>query len=108
MRKALLDEQLPRAYETALAAVNAVSVHTLGWAGTKNGELLRRAAVDGFTVFVTMDRHLRSQQNLGALPLGVVLIRAPSTRLTHLLPLAPAVAAAIAAVAPGEFREVAA
>lgn len=107
MRKALLDEQLPRDLETALASVNAVSVHTLGWAGTKNGELLRRAVAAGFASFVTMDRNLQHQQNLTALALGVVLIRVPSTRLSHLLPLVPAIAAAAAAVAPGEFREVA-
>ena len=35
-----------------------------GWAGVRNGELLRRAATE-FDVFVTVDQNLQHQQNLG-------------------------------------------
>jgi len=32
-------------------------------------------------VLVTMDRNLEFQQNLSALPFGVILVRAPSNRM---------------------------
>jgi hypothetical protein len=35
----------------------------MGWAGIKNGELLRRASTE-FNAFVTIDQNLRFQQNL--------------------------------------------
>jgi len=34
-----------------------------------------------YDVLVTMDRNLEFQQNLSALPFGVILVRAPSNRM---------------------------
>jgi predicted nuclease of predicted toxin-antitoxin system len=104
--RTLLDEQLPVELKAALTEVGAASVHDLGWSGVKNGELLRRAAEAGFTVFLTMDRSLPFQQNLRQRPFGVLVLRAPTSRLADLLPLVPAVQAAIATLQPGEIREV--
>jgi len=42
-----------------------------------NGQLLRRAAAD-FDVFITIDRHIESQQNLAAHDIAVVLLRVRS------------------------------
>ena len=61
-------------------------MQTLGWAGTKNGALLRRAKDAGFEVLVTVDRNLEYQQNIGASGLALVVLRARSTRVTDLLP----------------------
>ena len=58
MRRALLDEQLPRALARELGA-GVECVQDRGWAGLTNGELLRAAAGAGFEVFITMDRNLR-------------------------------------------------
>jgi hypothetical protein len=58
----------------------------MGWATTKNGELLTLAAED-FDVFVTVDRHLASQQNLAAIPISVIVLRARRSRLADLKPL---------------------
>jgi len=104
--RTLLDEQLPVELKAALTEVGAASVHDLGWSGVKNGELLRRAAEAGFTVFLTMDRSLPFQQNLRQRRFGVLVLRAPTSRLADLLPLVPAVQAAIATLQPGEIREV--
>jgi hypothetical protein len=77
----------------------------LGWSGITNGELLRRAA-GHFDAFVTMDRKLSSEQNVGTLPFGVVLVRAPSNRLRDLAPLIPHIQAVLAAVRPGQLLQV--
>jgi predicted nuclease of predicted toxin-antitoxin system len=106
MARTLLDEQLPIELKAALTNVGAASVHELGWSGIKNGELLRRTAEAGFTVFLTMDRSLPFQQNLRQRPFGVLVLRAPTSRLSDPLPLVPGVLAAIATLQPGEVREI--
>lgn len=62
-----------------------------GWAGTKNGELLRRVAAVGFVALITADRGIEYQQRLDALPLAVIVLIAPRNRITELPPLVPEV-----------------
>jgi Domain of unknown function (DUF5615) len=56
--RVLLDEQLPRHLARELCGHDVSTVQQKGWAGLKNGELLRMAADAGFEVFVTADRNL--------------------------------------------------
>jgi hypothetical protein len=71
----------------------------LGWAGTKNGDLLNRAG--GVTdIFVTMDGKLEHQHDISVLPFGVVVVDAPSNRMSDLMPLVPEMLAALEAVRP--------
>jgi predicted nuclease of predicted toxin-antitoxin system len=53
--RVLLDESLPRRLKQELPEHNVTAVPEAGWAGTKNGDLLRLAEPDS-EVFVTMDR----------------------------------------------------
>ncbi len=59
-----------------------------------------------YDALVTMDRRLEFQQNVSALPLGVVVVRAPSNRMLHLRPLVPAILDAIAATSQGQLQRV--
>lgn len=72
-----------------------------GWSAFKNGELLRRASVT-FEVLVTIDQRMRYQQNVARLPIAVVVIEVPDTRLIHLRPLVPRLREAIESIPPGE------
>ena len=72
----------------------------MGWTAITNGELLALASKH-FDVFVTVDRNLSFQQNLGAFGIGVVVLQARSNRLADLTPLMPRVIAAIEGVHPG-------
>jgi hypothetical protein len=49
--RVLLDEQLPRHLSRDLRGHDVRTVQQQGWAGLKNGELLRRAAVEGSKYF---------------------------------------------------------
>jgi hypothetical protein len=52
--RVLLDEQLARHLTRDLRGHEVSAVQLKGWAGLKNGELLRRRAADaGFEVFLT-------------------------------------------------------
>lgn len=60
----------------------------MGWTAIKNGELLALVA-DAFDVFLTVDRNLAFQQNVAAVPVAVIVLRAKSNRLADLRLLIP-------------------
>ncbi|HXH81374.1 MAG TPA: hypothetical protein VNN07_00430 [Candidatus Tectomicrobia bacterium] len=72
-----------------------------GWAGLTNGELLRRAQHD-FDAFVTVDRNLPFQQDLSRFSIAVLVLQAPSNRLTDLRGLLPQLLRALAVAKRGE------
>ncbi len=53
----LLDECLPRKLKYALPGHNVLTVPEMGWAGTRNGDLLRLAET-AFDVFITADQNV--------------------------------------------------
>jgi hypothetical protein len=95
----LLDESLPRELRAELSGHEVHTVREAGWSGLKNGDLLQRAA-GKFDAFVTADQNLRYQQNLGALPLAVVVLAAESNRIEALRPLVPTLFARLAVLQP--------
>jgi hypothetical protein len=58
------------------------------WTGLKNGELLSRAS-EQFDVFVTVDRNLAFQQDLGMYSIAVVVLQARTNRLADVRRLVP-------------------
>ena len=86
--KILLDECIDRRFAKDIAEHEVKTVPQMGWAGTKNGELLALAEKD-FEVFVTVDRNLLFQQHLPRYTIAVILLRARSNRLQDLRPLVP-------------------
>jgi Domain of unknown function (DUF5615) len=103
--RVLLDENLPHDLIRALIGHSVSTVHGLGWPGTKNGPLLKRArgAIDAF---VTMDTNLEYQQNVSVLPFGIVVVGAPSNRMPDLAPLVPEILEALLRVRPGTVEHV--
>lgn len=63
MRRVLLDENLPRQLKRELPDYAVRTVAEVGWAGIKNGTLLRLAESE-FDLFVTADQNLSYQQPL--------------------------------------------
>ena len=102
----LLDECLPRGLRRHLPDHDVATVQGEGWAGTKNGALLRRAAEARFDVFVTIDRNLEFQQHLPGLGLAVVALRARSNDINDLAPLMSEVLALLPELRPGVLRRV--
>ncbi len=84
----LLDESLPWRLARLLAGHEVESVQRAGWAGVKNGELLKLAAAE-YDAFITAGQNLQYQQNLATLPLAVFVHAARSTALVDLVPLVP-------------------
>lgn len=88
--KILLDECLPRRLKKSLGQHEIFTVPEKGWAGTKNGALLRLAAPE-FDVFITVDKNLQYQQNLKEAPLAVIVLVAADNKIETLTPLMPKV-----------------
>ncbi len=101
----LLDESLPKKLALALPDHEVRTVPQMGWAGTKNGELLRRAESE-FDVFVTADQNLQYQQNLTGFNIAVLALVAGSNRLESLLPLVPALNAELERIQAGTIARV--
>ena len=86
--KVLLDENLPRRLKALFwPDIEAKSARDMGWNGKCNGELLGLMTINGFDVFITVDRNLSQQQNLPRFPLTVFLLRAIKNDYIHLAPL---------------------
>ncbi len=100
--RVLLDENLPRKLKHELIEHEVKTVPEMGWAGKKNGELLRLME-PLFDVFVTLDQNLSYQQNLKQNTIAIVMLRAISNRLADLLPLVPELQNELNAIQPGAF-----
>ena len=62
-----------------------------GLAGLKNGMLLAAAETAGFRAMVTTDHEISFQQNLNIRRISIVVLCAPTNRLSDLRPLVPQV-----------------
>ena len=78
----------------------------MGWAGKKNGELLKLMQSEGFSVLLTADQNLRYQQNLEQLEISIIVMVASSNRLQDLLPLIPNVCNVLDTIVWGEIIEI--
>lgn len=105
-RRVLLDESVPHDFVAAIKGHMVATVQKLGWAGMKNGALLRAAHAAGWEVLVKVDRRMESQQNVPASGMALVVLRARSTRVPDLLPLMPALLAALPSARAGTVTHV--
>ena len=101
----LLDEDVPRRLGGSLVGHEASTVPRNGWSGVKNGELLALAATK-FDVFLTMDKNIAFQQNIAALPIAILVVRATSNRMEHLTPLLPEILRELDHLQPRSLRRV--
>lgn len=102
----LFDECLPgRKLKRAFAAHKCRTAAEMDWRGIVNGDLLRKAE-PVFDAFITVDRGLRYQQKASGFDLVIVVLRARSNRMEHLLPLVAEAHEALLRGRPGEVLEV--
>lgn len=101
----LLDEYVPKRLRRELPGHEVRTVHEAGWAGIRNGALLRVAA-GAFDVMLTVDQGVKHQQNLAGLRMAVLIMVAASNDIDDLRPLIPAVLDALRTLQVGEIRRV--
>jgi hypothetical protein len=101
--KVLLDECIDWRLSRDIVGHDIRTARQMGWGAIENGELLLRAT-ENFDVFITVDRNLSFQQNLGSFPIAVIVLQARTNRLADLKPLVPRLLAAIESARPGVAR----
>ena len=102
--RVLLDECVPRRLlrEREFTGVDASHVLDEGWAGRRNGELLRAMRAAGFGVLLTVDRNLVYQQNVSAAGVAVIVLHARGNRVRDLVPLLPVVRTTLTSIREGQ------
>ena len=100
--KIIIDECVPSIVKRGLPLLSIVSVQDRGWAGIKNGQLLRLIDIE-FDVFITSDKNLRYQQNLANF--GVAIILLPSNQVPVIENLLSEIENAISRIGKNDFVE---
>ncbi|MDP6629566.1 MAG: hypothetical protein QGH42_02010 [Kiritimatiellia bacterium] len=98
--RAILDECLPRRLVRDLHPHPVTTVPREGWAGIKNGALLK-LIIPAFDIFITLDSNLVHQQNLEGIDLCVITLHAVNSRYETLQPLVSDILEAIGGAEPG-------
>jgi hypothetical protein len=101
----LLDECVPARLKKAFPGHAVQTVSETGWRSSKDGPLLSFAQ-DRFDVFITVDRKLETQNDLGKLRLGFIVARVPNNRLDVFAPIFEQLNAAAGKVRRGEIIHV--
>jgi predicted nuclease of predicted toxin-antitoxin system len=102
--KVLLDENLAHRLRRNLGAHEVLTVSFRGWAGLKNGELLRIAEENGIEVLLTGDQTLSYEQNLKGRTIAIGALSSVEWDIlkNHL----PPIIAPIDSALPGTFQAV--
>jgi len=100
-----LDESLPRQLAPLIPEHEVRTLQQMGWAGTRNGPLLRLAAQQ-FDVLLTADQSLEFQQNLKNLRIVVVVLVAATNRIESLRPLVPSLLTGLPTAKPGQVLRI--
>lgn len=102
--KVLLDENVDHRLRNFLGAHEVFTVTYKGWAGLKNGELLRVAEADGIDISLTGDQTLMDEQNIGGRRLAIIALS--TTEFPILKNNLPSILAALDKAVPGSLQAV--
>ena len=104
--KVLLDESVPVDLRYEFTGHDVYTARYMGWTSIVNSELLALARKDGFEVLVTCDQNMRYEQNIMAQDVSIVVLKAVSNRIRHLLPLMPHVHVILPTLKHGQVVEI--
>ena len=99
----ILDECTPHIVKKRLRHLAIRTVQEMGWAGVKNGALLKKVE-PLFDVFITTDKNLRYQQNLSGRTLAFIVL--PTNQVPVIAKLIPEIDAVLATIQTGDFIEI--
>lgn len=101
----LLDECVPKRLKRELLGHEVKTVQEMGWAGIKNGTLLKLADLQ-FDALLTVDQGIEYQHNFSGLKISILVMLAASNDVDDLFPLMPGVEEALASLQTGEIMRV--
>jgi predicted nuclease of predicted toxin-antitoxin system len=103
--KILFDHCVPRPLRRHLPAHDVKTTRQMRWERLRNGKLLAEAAT-AFDVFLTVDKNIKTQQNLYALPLPVIALDVVNNTPEVVIPFAPHIELAMKNLWPDVLIEI--
>jgi hypothetical protein len=100
--KIIIDECVPHIVKKRLPQREIKTVQEMGWAGVKNGELLKLVEAE-FEIFITSDKNLRYQQNLQNRKIAILLL--PSNQIPVVKNLLPQIDEELERIKSSDFVE---
>ena len=100
--KIIIDECVPHIVKKHLPQREIKTVQEMGWAGVKNGELLKLVEAE-FEIFITSDKNLRYQQNLQNRKIAILLL--PSNQIPIVKNLLPQIDEELERIKSSDFVE---
>ena len=100
--KVLLDACTPRPLRQFLPGHFVRTAQEMGWAGLKNGDLLREAEGQ-FEAFISTDQNLKYQQQVVGTRLAILVL--PTNDWPTIRSKGAEIAAKVATLNPGDFVE---
>jgi hypothetical protein len=104
--RVLIDECIDQRLRLLLPAHDCQTAGFANLAGLKNARLLDAAEAAGFDGLITVGQSMPDRQNLKTRIISVLILCAPSSRLSDLDPLAPAANVALASIEPGQVLRI--
>jgi hypothetical protein len=101
--KVIIDECVPYIVKRRLPERQIQTVQEMGWAGIKNGKLLKLVE-ETFDIFITSDKNLKYQQNLVDRNLAIILL--PSNQVPIIENLLSQIDDALENIRPGSYVEI--
>lgn len=101
--KIIIDECVPHIVKKRLPERQIKTVQEMGWAGVKNGELLKLVEAE-FDIFITSDKNLPYQQSLQNRNFAILLL--PSNQVPIIENLLPQIDEVLEEIQPGDFIEI--
>ena len=104
--KILLDHNLDRRLKRYLLEHETFTTQEQGWADVVNGKLLTLAEESKFSLLLTADSNINSQQSLSNRKISILVLRAFNNRLTTHAKMMDEVKRVLGTIKYGEIIEV--
>jgi predicted nuclease of predicted toxin-antitoxin system len=104
--KILADECLPVRIKSLFPDFILSTVNELGWSGLKNGDLLKKAVIENFEIFLTVDKKIIYQQNISNYKIGFIIIDVTQNKLEEIVPLKELVIESLQTIKPFEIVQI--
>lgn len=104
--KILLDHNLDWRLSRALPNHEVKSTIQMKWGALQNGKLLSEAEKENFSVILTADTNIKTQQKIEGRSISLIVLRAPNNKLQTHISMIPAIEEAIISIQPGKVVEV--
>jgi hypothetical protein len=101
----LLDHCVPKPVGRHMPDHHVRTAAQMRWVDLTNGRLLA-VAKGKFDCVITVDKNIKSQQNLKRLPIAVILLNAPRNTPEELISFVPFVERALKTIQPGQMLEI--